>query len=303
MARIPALNQPQVLIATLGSEPQVVTAALDLIKRQGVTIQQLSIIHTTTTQFGLAEGLERLRQALTQPPYQGRISVSYHPVESDSGAALADIDNLEAAQAFFCTLYRLARQAKQAGQTIHLSIAGGRKTMALYGMLTAQLLFDENDRLWYLVSGGDFLSSKRLRPRPGDQVALVQVPVILWSQVSPVFSQLKAIDDPFAAIERVQALRLGEKADAARVFILGSLSPAERRVVELLVREGLSDQAIARRLSLSARTVEAHLRSAYAKAGERWDMPEVTRSQLITLLQLYYSSELREIPHDRLSID
>jgi hypothetical protein len=55
---------------------------------------------------------------------------------------------------------------------VHLSIAGGRKTMAVFGMTAAQLLFDEHDRLWHLFSGGEFLVSKRLYPQPGDEVRL-----------------------------------------------------------------------------------------------------------------------------------
>lgn len=171
--------------------------------------------------------------------------------------------------------------------------------MALFGMVTAQVLFDENDRLWYLVSGGDFLASKRLYPQPGDQVHLVSIPVIQWSQASPIHADLRHIEDPLEAIGRVKALKLNEKVANIRSFVLGSLTAAERRVVEVLVVEGASDQAIAERLTLSPRTVEQHLRSAYVKACTHWELEEVSRAQLIALLQLYYATRLRENPHDR----
>jgi len=286
------------MIATLGSEPQVVTATLSLLARQGVHVRKLRIVHTAAGQPALISARETLQTVYSSGQSAAKLEVSYHPVESDDGRMLADIDTPEAVRGIFKLLYRLVRAAKQNGSVVHLAISGGRKTMALFGMVTAQVLFDENDRLWYLVSGGDFLTSKRLHPQPGDDVHLVPVPVILWSQASPVFTELRHIDDPFEAIERVRALKLSEKVADGRTFVLGSLSAAERRVVEVLVLEGASDQMIAERLTLSPRTVEQHLRSAYTKACDHWELEDVTRAQLIALLQLFYSTKLRENPHD-----
>ena len=48
----------------------------------------------------------------------------------------------------------------------------------------------------------------------------------------------------------------------------GQLTPAERRVAELAA-EGLSNKEIARDLVVTVRTVEAHLKNAYAKLGVR----------------------------------
>jgi len=80
---------------------------------------------------------------------------------------------------------------------------------------------------------------------------------------------------------------------------MGSLSSAEQRVVRMLVQEGMSDSDIAERLCLSPRTVEQHLRAAYRKAANYWELAEVNRTHLIALLNLYLSLELRENPHDR----
>jgi DNA-binding CsgD family transcriptional regulator len=117
----------------------------------------------------------------------------------------------------------------------------------------------------------------------------VRVPVLRWSTISPVLTNLSQVYDPFAAVEQQRALRLREALDEARVFVLGSLTEAERRVVALLVREGLSDAQIAERLGLSRSTVGTHLEHIYNKARAHWELGELNRSQLVGLLNLYYT--------------
>jgi DNA-binding CsgD family transcriptional regulator len=189
---------------------------------------------------------------------------------------------------------RLLNQQNQAcylinpvGQSL-ASIAGGRKIMALYGMLTAQLLFDDDDCLWYLYSTGDFLKEKRLHPEPGDQAHLVPIPVVRWARISPVLLDLARFDDPFQALQRQEDLRLEERLEEAHSFVRGALTAAEARVVALLVRDGISDVEIAHQLVVSPRTVSDHLRTAYQKAAAHWNLPDVDRSQLIQLLYFYF---------------
>lgn len=287
------------LIATLGTEPQVVTAVIDLLTQQGERLTNIEVIHTSGGDPALTAAVNTLQEAFSQPPYRGEILASFIPLVDESGQPLADVQTPAAARSAFRTIYASIRAAKLSGRKVHLSIAGGRKTMALYGMTAAQLLFDEEDRLWYLFSAGEYLASKRLHPRPGDDVSLVPVPIILWTKYSPLGSELRTIEDPYEALRRVEELRLQEKREAARTFVLGSLTPAERKVVEVLVKEGLSDQEIGDRLVLSPRTVEQHLRSAYCKAAAHWEVESVNRAQLVGLLQWYYATQIRENPDDR----
>jgi CRISPR-associated Csx14 family protein len=276
-------GQAGTLIATLGTKPQVVTTAADLLSREGYALGDVVVLHTTVPGGVIAGAVDRLRQEFASHPAYQALQLHLQPIPG-----LADVTSQAEAETAFRAMYQAVLAAKRAGQTVHLSIVGGRKVFAVYGMAAAQLLFDDDDCLWYVLVGGKFWADERLHPAPGDEARLVRVPVLRWGAISPVLTDLSQVDDPFEAAERQRALRLREQLDEARAFVLGSLSGAEQRVVELLVREGLSDNDIGQRLSLSPRTVEHHLREAYRKAAARWELPGVNRTQLVTLLNLYY---------------
>ena len=282
------MNTATTLIATLGTEPQVVTATLDLLFQMGEKVDEVVVVHTHSSDPRITKAIRILEEAFEDDQNKRGIHLNLLPVGDDRGIVADDVRSPNETQAFFRTLYKRVRIAKHAGRKIHISIAGGRKTMAVFAMVTAQLLFDENDRLWHLYSEGDFLESKRLWPGSDDIVQLIPIPVILWSNISPVFVELSDIEDPFEAAERFQHLKLQEKLEKTRAYLLGVLSGAEYRVVSLFVTEGLSDNELAERLFLSPRTVEQHLRSAYAKAANHWELSSVTRAQLIALLNWYF---------------
>jgi CRISPR-associated Csx14 family protein len=278
------------LIATLGSEAQVVTLALDGLRSQGEPIDRVILLHTAPPDGPVPAALARVQAEFASGYYSSHIQLQSILLQTGKGP-LADVDSEEGAEATFVAIYRAVRAEKLAGRRIHLSIAGGRKTMSVFGMAAAQMLFDKDDRLWHLISHGRLLEEKRMHAEPGDTLAMVEIPVILWNAVSPVLTDLSEIDDPFAAVERQRSLKLREALDGARAFVLGSLSGAERRVIELLVREGLGNAEIAERLSLSARTVERHVGEAADKATAHWGLASVNRAQLVALLGLYYAMQ------------
>lgn len=277
-----------VLISTLGSEPQVVTAALDLLRARQVLICQAHVLHTCASGGPILAAVEALRADFAAHPYDPPVSLTLHALLMD-GQPVEDVETPEASAAALRALYRLVHAHKQQERLVHLCIAGGRKNVAVFGMVAAQLLFDERDCLWHLYSGGEFLASRRMHPLPGDEARLLPIPVLLRDYLSPALTHLREVEDPFEALERLARLDLRRKHEQAAGFVRGALTGAEQRVVVLLVQEGLGDQEIAARLHLSPRTVEQHLRSAYARAAAHWELDSVNRTQLVALLHAYFS--------------
>jgi hypothetical protein len=117
----------------------------------------------------------------------------------------------------FQSLYTLLRQHKQAGRKIHLSIAGGRKTMALFAMAAAQILLDAHDRLWHLTSPPELIATRALHADDPDMVTLIPIPLAHWGHLRH------------------------ETHSRAEHFLHSVLTPAEREVAQLLISEGLSN--------------------------------------------------------------
>jgi CRISPR-associated protein Csx14 len=275
----------EVMVTTLGTEPQVVTIALDLLCEKGYQPEEVVAVHTVGEVIRPA--LERLAQKFDLG------SATYRPVPiMGSSGPVADIVTEEDATALLRTLYREVRALKQAGYRVRLSIAGGRKPMAVYGMVVAQLLFDEDDRVWHLLSEGWEPGSERvMHLRPGDRAWLMSVPVLRWTDSAAAIAALMAQDDPWVAIRRQRELTQAQAMRRRGEFLRHWLSTAEREVVELLVREGLDNAVIARRLNKSERTVANQLTQVYAKLHEFLGFPEtsVNRSILIAELAPYFA--------------
>ncbi len=225
-----------VMIATLGSEPQVITIVLDLLAERGISVRRMVILHNDPSQEPTLSSLTTLRKELdANPRYPG---LKWHGVilRDGQGNPIQDITTPEHAQAVFKAIYRAVEEAKREGLTVHLSAAGGRKAMAMYAALTAQLLFDIHDRLWNLVSTPALLSERRLHPRPGE-ASLLPVPVLPWR------------------------IGLTEKTR----FLHQVLTPAEAEVLELVARERLTDKEVAARRYTTNKTTSDHLSVIYSK--------------------------------------
>jgi CRISPR-associated protein Csx14 len=280
------------LIAPLGSKAQLITLGLDCLCQQGEIPKEVLVLHTRAGRAETATALERLRLDLPQS-YPG---LNFRTLEltSPDNKPLEDVTSPEEVEAAFHALYAQVRAAKLRERKVHLLISGGRRTLTVFGMAVAQMLFDDEDRLWHLASHPALEASGRLHAEGGEWARLIPIPVIAWGRLSPVFDSLRDVTDPLEAARRLADLRLREQWDAARIFLLTKLSPAEREVLDRLAGNGQTQAEIAAQLGVSPRTVEGHLRSAYRKAADHWDLEDVNQAQLVRLLAPFYHWSRRD---------
>lgn len=287
----PTPHHPPVrLLVTLGAKPQLATLALDDLHRQGVHPVEVVVFHTERTRPATAAALKALRGAWRALPAATRPRLRPLELCHRPGQPLADVLSEAEVQAAFSALYAEVRAAKLADHAVHVLIAGGRRTLTVFGMAVAQLLFDAHDKLWHLASHPALEARGDLHAGPGEWTRLIPIPVVTWGQASPAFLTLREVDDPQEAVTRLTNARLRAEWEQAQLFIMGSLSTGERLVVQALVRDGLTKQdELAAHLHLSRRTVESHLRAAYRKAADHWELEQVNQSQLVRLLRVFYA--------------
>lgn len=281
------MHKQQTLIATLGSEPQVVTITLDRLRADGFAIDQVVVIYTAAAVVQSA--MARVAGEFDGAVYPN-VTLKTVPIV-DARGVIVDFRDDADMRALLTTLYREVRDAKRARRTVHLCVSGGRKVMGIAGMTIAQLLFDAQDRVWHLMSEGwEPGGAKRMHVQPSDQVWLVPVPVLRWTDSAAMLAALGELDDPLDAIRRQETLARADDVRRDREFVEHKLTRAERAVVALTCA-GKDNAAIARELSKSEQTVANQLTKAYAKLSEFLGFPDRTidRAVLVAELGTYFT--------------
>ncbi len=297
------LRRSEVLIATLGLYSQVVTLALDLLLEQGHQIGEVVVIHTSDVQPRIRDALLQLAKEFSDGKYLYKgLPCRYSTVQLECrGVGISDPRTSEETGAVFRTIYQLVQSHKRRGHRLHVSIAGGRKNMSVYGMAAAQILFDADDRLWHLLSDPVFERANKMHRQKPSDAQLVRIPVLAYSSFSPL-GTLLVTDDPWLAVTRQQDLATQRLWEERRVFVEEKLTNPQRIVVERMMRDMLVErqsntaQALARKLYLSPKTVERRLSDIYKKLHEYLQLDEsatVDRTMLVAFLTPYFQKKLR----------
>ncbi len=167
-------SQQKILIISVGTSPQVVTETVWALLNPDKSVHGAGgknmarfvpdIIHLITTKEGKKVFKEELLttngpldQLFNQENYQ-KPKVEIHLPESPDGKKYSDIRTQEENAAFANTITRIGYQyAKQDNTIIHVSLAGGRKTMSYYAGAAISLFGRPQDQLSHiLLNPGDY---------------------------------------------------------------------------------------------------------------------------------------------------
>lgn len=241
-----------VLVTTLGTEPSVIPIATQLLLDQGIILSTVELLHTIPTDAAIRSALASVQAAFGQHPQWPKLATTQLPVRDViAPGELSDFGN-----ALFACLKKWLRQ----GYQLHLLLAGGRKSMAMVGVTTAQLLFGPEDRIWYLYSADELRLSGRYLLQGRDEARLVQIP-LPPPLAAPVYGHALDAETPDEA-RRLLAAQVSEQ---RRRFVEEELTAAERAVARCVVEDVAKVADIAARLHKSPKTVTNQLTSIYAK--------------------------------------
>lgn len=276
----------ELMLATLGTEPQVVTLTLDLLLARGYKIKETRVIYTE--EEGVREAMAILQEEFKRGVYPG-IDLKAVPVKNQE-KSIRDFHSPEELKVLMQILYREVQQGCFRELPLHLCLAGGRKVMSIFAMVTAQLLFGPEDRVWYLLTEGWRPGAeRRLHAAPKDNVKLIPIPVLRWREASTLLRMVSDLGDPLELVEWLERLNRQGQERRKEQFIRRYLTPAEREVVRLVCL-GLDNATIASRLHKKEQTVANQLRSVYEKLREWLEYPEgrVERNVLIAEFAPYF---------------
>lgn len=234
--RAPEEYSRRILLSVTGLSPQVITETLYALAIEQQSPFVPTEIHLLTTK----EGAERATLALLDPR-KGRFHAfcrdyniapdaihftenEIHIVEGEGGAELSDIRTAEdnRAAADFITRH-LVRLTEDRDSALHVSIAGGRKTMGFYLGYALSLYGREQDRLSHVLVNAPFESEPQFYYPPPEpevidlakenrpastanaEITLAEIPFVRMRHGTPSSTELHGFDQ---TIEHVQK-RLG----------------------------------------------------------------------------------------------
>ena len=266
----------QVLIASLGGQPQIVTFTLDALLARGIRPQVVETVFPGGN-ARYHDAHRRLAREFEQyGPYRG-LRYQAYALNDRSGRPLPDLltdDDLDAA---WERVRERVQHWKRAGHRLHFSITGGRRALGIMLYAAAMTYGSSQDRVWHIYTPREWLPRVRDGARmhlPPGTVRLLSVPFVPWTAYFPGLRGL--LEASPEAVRRALAPDL-EEGDRQRCeMVWRRLTPRQREVLQALATTETRAQA-ARALGMALSTLDSHraaiLRAARAAwPGERVDL-------------------------------
>ncbi|MCZ7571779.1 MAG: CRISPR-associated ring nuclease [Ardenticatenaceae bacterium] len=270
----PGIRRPATFVATLGGQPQVVTLTLDLLLARGFLVDDVVVIHLAAAGERLRTAVARLDAEFSAGRYAGHPCRYRRETPHLAGRPISDVTGAAEAQAVLRTIRDVVAGLKQGGRTIHLAVAGGRRSMGILSMAVAPLYFDHQDVLWHLYSPEPLITRSRdgalmhLDPGtpPDEAPRLIQIPTVPWGEYLPAVRALTQVDlDPLLRIS--PPLSPEERRRCREVW--SGLSPRPRQVLQALAR-GQTPAQVAEELCISPATVDSYKTQIYRLCRTAW---------------------------------
>jgi len=245
-----------IFLATLGQRPEAITMALDVLHPR-YHYAEIGILHTHSTQSGIAEAYQQLMPRLASD--YGQVTVQSYELQDSTGYGLKDITNQHSAELYHRGVLEILRQYRLRYVPVHLLVAGGRKAMSIYATLAASLLFGEHDRVWTILSDESVMMAGLFHTPVGqaDAVQVVELPLLLSRLLPGMMTDLDAL----------------LKRQSPREQFLKALAKEEMRLGEVLKQHPYaSNEELGNILGKSDRTIENQLRAMYQKLPIYFDL-------------------------------
>nr|WP_290666988.1 CRISPR-associated ring nuclease [Ardenticatena sp.] len=264
-----------VLIATLGGKPQVITFALDLFLQADIRPADVVLVHLSDEDPRIARALNTLADAFRHGVYGGYpMQLHTHPLH-DGPRPLHHVASTADTEAVWRTFVDLFRYYKAERRRVHLLVAGGPRLLGALALSAAMFTLYQVDEVWHVFTPRDVRLAVerdgRLHPRPEDGAHLVKLPFLGVGRTFPL-----PLGEQVYSSEEVlhRQRRILDNAHRQRCeTVWKDLSRRERDVLTLYA-QGLSTGEIAARLHLSTNTVNTYRRRIFERVRNVWELPD-----------------------------
>lgn len=264
------------LICTLGTQPQVVTFALDYLLARNEPIQEVIVLHLARTDPAIDDALHRLQAEFEGERYRDNtcrfrlmaLRGQHYPLST-----IRTTDDAEKVRQF---VHGLINTLKQQNRYLHLCIAGGPRMIALMTLSVVMLHCGHQDKVWHLYTEPNFLNrakrDKCLHDPTGQQVWLMEVPLVPWgAYFAPLRESLPHPSD----LAQAQTAWLDQTDHDRCQQVWDALTPRQQEVLRAFAG-GLNTQQVAEKLVISIATVNSHKTRILTECKITWELAEET---------------------------
>jgi CRISPR-associated protein Csx14 len=249
-----------VLVATLGSQPQIITLALDELLARGHPLSEIIVVHLAQRSAHHQAALAQVVAAFADDHYQG-VPIRLRTLPILIGPQhVTDLSSEAAVDAASLALHQLLSQLKAQQATVHLCATGGRRLLGMLAIAAALQHFDHHDRVWHLYSSDELRTAShhgaQLHRMVGDRVELLRVPLATMR---------------FVRTDAVAVVAHTPDHERCRE-VLARLSPRQADVLRALA-QGAEPQEVAKALSVEVSTVHAHKTTIFRECINVWGLP------------------------------
>lgn len=266
----------KIFVATLGQRPEVITVGLARLMEHE-QYEEAIILHTTVDhpKSGVRSAYDALNDAMAQ--HFPALPLTWHEIVNGKGGPLLDIHDSAAASAYLQGVHEVLFHLRQEHWTVHLMVAGGRKSMSIYATIAAAMVFGSEDRVWTVHSPQEMMYPPGQFTIPTGMRDRVQVIGLPLEPARRTITEGEVPD-----VETMLQLRQDVSAD-----FLSRLPKKERELAEKLKHyNDASNAELAEMLGKTESTIEKQLTSLYDKMMMFVRNPESVRHKRQTLLAI-----------------
>ncbi len=259
----------QVLIASLGGQPQIVTFTLDALLARGIRPQVVETVFPGGN-ARYHDAHRRLAREFEQyGPYRG-LRYQAYALNDPSGRPLPDLltnDDLDAA---WERVRERVQYWKRAGHRLHFSITGGRRALGIMLYAAAMTYGSSQDRVWHIYTPPEWLPRVRDGARmhlPPGTVRLLSVPFVPWTAYIPGLRSLLEMSPE--VLRRLLGESLDEDTQHRCAWVWSRLTPRQKDALRALATTETRAEA-ARAMGVDLDTLDSHRKAILRACRAAW---------------------------------